>query len=336
MTSDQYAHLPASHKHAAEAAVREAFGTVVLEEILPLAGGLSESHVYKISVGGSSYVLKLDSPPKPDADPPLRNLSLAAAAGIAPPLFFRDEASGISISSFIDTKPVRSVLPPDQLAEELAGTIQKIHSIPFSGKAIDLSGTIEKMILEFKLTGILRGPVFDECFLYYEKIKTTYPWNQADKVFSHNDLNPNNILCDGKKIWVIDWDAASMNDPYLDLAAAANFFVNQPEPEEIFLKTYFNNVSDYQRARFFLMRQVCRIIYALLMFRLAAGSKPEDQVPDQQMDGMTMKEFGTRMASGQVSLASYEGQLLYGKALLNEAVHNMRKPVFLQSLDCLS
>ncbi|MCY0672179.1 phosphotransferase, partial [Klebsiella pneumoniae] len=35
----------------------------------------------------------------------------------------------------------------------------------------------------------------------------------------HNDLLPANLLDDGRDIRIIDWEYASMGDPYFDLAA---------------------------------------------------------------------------------------------------------------------
>jgi thiamine kinase-like enzyme len=41
---------------------------------------------------------------------------------------------------------------------------------------------------------------------------------QVDIVFAHNDLLPSNILDDGKRLWLIDWDYAGFNSPLFDLA----------------------------------------------------------------------------------------------------------------------
>lgn len=98
-------------------------------------------------------------------------------------------------------------------------------------------------------------------------------------VSSHNDLNPNNILFDGKKIWVIDWEAAFQNDRYVDLAIVAKTFVHNQEDEAIFLQTYFGEqLDEYKRARFFLMQQICRMYYAMIMLKLAAAQKPADHL----------------------------------------------------------
>jgi hypothetical protein len=325
--------IPPSRVTAVEAALLQAFGTTTVTDVSLLAGGLSGSSVYKIVVHNLPYVLKLDVPSTHATAPLSESLVLATAAGIAPPLYHQDVANGISISGFIDNLPIRTVFTPDKLISELAGTIKAIHAVPCYAGGKDLQGTIDEMIDRFRQTNMLSGQILDECFGYYEMIRGKYPWNDTDKVFSHNDLNPGNILCDGERIWIVDWDVAFLNDRYIDLANAANFFVHTKEQERAFLDVYFDHLADdYKTARFYIMRQVCRIIYAMLMFGLAAQGKPADYRHNQDMEGVSLKEFGALMGAGKLSLAAYEGQLMYGKALLNEAVHQMRLPLFAASL----
>ncbi|SDG59471.1 phosphotransferase [Chitinophaga filiformis] len=324
-------HIPAPLTAAVEAALQQTFGTTSVTDISLLVGGLSAAPVFKIIVNDQPYVLKLD---KTAIFSP--NHKLAAEAGIAPPLHFQDTANGISISGFIDGKPVRTIFGPERLPQELAATIKAIHNVPYQGSGNDLRETIDDIIAGFRQCNILSGPIFDECFSNYNTIRSKYPWNDAEKVFSHNDLNPSNVLCDGERIWIIDWATSFLNDRYIDLANAANFFVHTEEQEKVFLHTYFGGPADeYKTARFYIMRQVGRIIYGSLMLQLAAKGKPEDYAHNQEMEGITLKEFSAQMGAAKISLAAYEGQLMYGKALLNEAVHQMRTPRFEAALAVL-
>lgn len=328
--------LPAARASAVQLALQKTFGTTVADITL-LAGGLSAAAVYKLSIKGSFYVLKLE-PPSALSDHTLsNNLQLAAAAGIAPQVYYLDTANGISITDFIAPKPLRTVFTPDQLVQKLATTIKCIHAVPCHAAGRELITVVDGLVQQFKARNILSGALLDECLGHYSTIKSKYPWKDTEKVFSHNDLNPNNILCDGEKIWVIDWDAAFPNDKYVDLASAANFFVHDEVREHIFLKAYFGKEpDDYKTARFYLMRQICRIVYAMLMFELAAQGKPANYAHPQEMEGIDLKTFGALMESGKISLAGYEGQLMYGKALINEALYQMRSPRFATSLTAMT
>jgi hypothetical protein len=42
-------------------------------------------------------------------------------------------------------------------------------------------------------------------------------------VLSHNDPNPSNLVFDGERVLLLDWDSAGANDPLSDLAAVALF-----------------------------------------------------------------------------------------------------------------
>jgi thiamine kinase-like enzyme len=61
----------------------------------------------------------------------------------------------------------------------------------------------------------------------YSRVAHVYPrHDESNWVSSHNDLKPENILFDGNRVWLVDWEAAFLNDRYVDLAVVANFAVN--------------------------------------------------------------------------------------------------------------
>jgi thiamine kinase-like enzyme len=89
------------------------------------------------------------------------------------------------------------------------------------------------------------------------------------------DLKPENILFDGRHVWLADWQAAFVNDYYFDLAVAANFLLTNDVDELVYLERYFGQrPSEYQRARFFLMRQVVHMFYAAGFLLPGSAGKP--------------------------------------------------------------
>ena len=335
MSEAFFSTFTAKRRAAIEAALLPTFGTVNISDFSLLAGGLSAAAVYRIVIKDKPYVLKLANPMV--AAPKATNLFLAAKAGIAPPLHFEDPITGISISAYIEGKPLRSVFSVAQLMKELAVTAQVIHTIPLHTKGPDLFSTLDSLIGQFKQSNMLNGAAVDQCFEGYENIKTLPELRKDhDLVCSHNDLNPNNLLCDGQRIWIIDWDASYLNSRYVDLANLANFFAHSEDQEHLLLYAYFNGDLDQQKkSRLFVMRQLSRIIYALLMFQLASQSKPIDYAHSQQLEGIDLGFVFAQIGSGSLSLGTYEGQLMYGKALLNEAVKQMNSPRWLASVAAL-
>lgn len=335
MLLNQFPVIPHERIADVESALQAVFQTNEITDLALLAGGLSGSAVYRIELQGKSYTLKLTPPVDEPAE---TNLALrqAVTAGIAPALYYDNQSKGIMISDFIRPQPISAVFSPEQLLSELATAIKVIHQIPFEGSSISVFEKVDELTSEFQAQGKLRDTVFDECFERYETIKQQYPLAADDQVFSHNDLNPNNILCDGKRLWMIDWDVASLNNRYIDLANVANFFIRTEEQENAFLTIYFGQApTAYQTACFHVMRQISRLLYALLMFRLALQSKPADYLHNQEMEGIDLPAFGAMMAAGKLSLAEYDGQLMFGKALINTALVQMRSDRFIKELQNL-
>jgi len=63
-------------------------------------------------------------------------------------------------------------------------------------------------------------------------------------VFGHNDLLPANLLDDGKRLWLIDWEYAGFNTPLFDLGGlASNSELSEPL-ERWLLQQYFETTPD--------------------------------------------------------------------------------------------
>lgn len=109
------------------------------------------------------------------------------------------------------------------------------------------------------------------------------------------------------------------------------------EAVERALKTTFNTMSvesieSLQTRPVFLMRQVCLMFYAMGFMRFATALQSKDSVIDDRIEAVRHRDFAMQIASGTVLIASAEGQFLYAKVLLNEALYNMKTPRFAESI----
>ncbi|TIU08564.1 MAG: choline kinase, partial [Mesorhizobium sp.] len=68
-------------------------------------------------------------------------------------------------------------------------------------------------------------------------------------VFGHNDLLPANILDDGKRLWLIDFEYAGFNTAMFDLAGAASNAGMSDEESFAFLTAYFMKEPDSEIRR---------------------------------------------------------------------------------------
>ena len=68
-------------------------------------------------------------------------------------------------------------------------------------------------------------------------------------VFGHNDLLAANLIDDGTRLWLIDWDYAGFDTPLFDLANLASNNQLTPDLEDALLRRYFNErvSADHRR-----------------------------------------------------------------------------------------
>ncbi|MBB6127023.1 phosphotransferase [Mucilaginibacter lappiensis] len=331
--------IPEGKLPAVQNALKYLFNQSDIEDIQLLTGGLSSALVYRITIAGKDYLLRIVMRADEVHDPQRQHIcmGLAASANIAPHVYYSNDEDALAITDFVQNKPVREGFASGKdLITALGSTIKAIHELPLFPKLVNFLDGVDTFIQQFKSLHMFPGHVTAEHFSLYAEIQKVYPRYDTDIVSSHNDLNPNNILFDGKKIWVIDWEAAFQNDRYVDLAIVAQTFVHNQEEEFIFLQTYFGEeLDEYKKARFFLMQQICRMYYAMIMLKLAAAQKPSDHLHDPDMNQPNMPEFGAMLMSGKILLDTYEGKLQYGKILLNTMLSAMKSERFKDAIDMM-
>lgn len=262
-----------------------------------------------------------------------------AESGIAPRVLYASIEDRISITDFVESRP----LSAEEALVRLPGALRTLHSLPPFPKA--KAGNYFDMVDAFvgRLTKSLPETQTTVLFELYSQVAHVYPrQDESNWVSSHNDLKPENILFDGDRVWLVDWEAAFLNDRYVDLAVVANFAVNSEADEQAYLQTYFREpAGEYRLARFFLMRQVAHIFYAMVFLSLAAAAgKAIDTAIDTSMDASfdaaDFRGFHRRILAGGVSLADADAKLQYGLVHLKQIQHNIRTSRFQDALQIVS
>jgi thiamine kinase-like enzyme len=314
-------------------ALQSTFGVTTYDDIKKLTTGLSNAYVLRIVVQGKPYLLKIA---RTDtlSDPTLYYytcMKAAADAGIAPRVWYAGVEDGISITDFVELQP----FPLTEAKTRLADVLCKLHSLPPFTKTIHGIDTINRFAQKFRDSRILPLNKTEELFGSLERITQVYPRRKEDLVPSHNDLKPENILYDGNRVWLADWEAAFTNDRYSDLSIVANFVVTSDADEIEFLSRYFRrNVTEYELARFFLMRQIMHMSYfTVFMVVVAATGKQIDIEAIAQHD---FRDFHNRMWTGEIDLAVDELRLEYALVHLEQFRRNLQTKAFEEALRIVS
>jgi len=73
-------------------------------------------------------------------------------------------------------------------------------------------------------------------------------------VYGHNDLLASNLIDDGSRLWLIDWDYAGFNSPLFDLGGLTSNNELSAEQQEWVLERYFGRRDEDLRHRFAAMK----------------------------------------------------------------------------------
>jgi aminoglycoside phosphotransferase (APT) family kinase protein len=318
------------HLHdAARNAVVSAFGSTPVTLVESVSGGASGALAYRIEANGRDYLLRLET-----RRSPLRNphqyvcMRIAAEAGVAPPLHYADDHSGAAILDFVIQRPLQNY-PGGAPAlagalGKLAATLQRTEPFPALG---DYRAFLDRMLGH--MTTVFAPGLLDPCIEAFARIREAYPWDPATHVASHNDPNPRNILFDGERLWLIDWETAYRNDPATDIAILTENHASTPELEMALLESWLGKPPDRAlRARVLLMRQLTRLYYAGLLFVLSV--KPPASVMD--LAAPTPAEFRSRIAGGELKMGSNEMKVVLGKMILAGFLADLNTPGFEDAL----
>jgi hypothetical protein len=328
--------IPPENSAAVTRALRDAFGVTEFADIRELTWGPNANLAFRIVVRGSAFLLRINTR-KGDLPRHYGCMKAASEAGLAPRVWYTSVEDRISITDFVETLS----FPKADALVRIPRVLRTLHALaPFPDAPHHLNTTcmflmhkgpaVEGFFEKFRAAHVLSPQQSEELFAGYEQVLAVYPHHEADMVSSHNDLfKPDNMLYDGQRLWLVDWEAAFRNDRYADLAVVANQVAVSDAEEQQLLQEYFGEPPDeYKRARFFLMQQVAHMFYAMAFLWQAAAAKPIDwsePVPEYS-------DFHQRFWAGAIKLTDIHTKTVYGRVHWERLLQNMGQARFQEAL----
>lgn len=218
------------------------------QTIEPLGGGITNVNL-TVTDGGKKYVVRLGDDIPEHGVMRWNELALsqaAAQAGFAPEVIHHEP--GVLVLEFLTaaTLTEADVRNPATLPR-IIELISRVHR--------DLGSGLTQPVLAFwpyqinrsyitRLTaaGSSHQAILPDMLAQTEMLETAT--GPVDLVIGHNDLLAANILDDGTRLWLIDWEYGGYNSPLFDLAGlASNNGLSEPQ-ERAMLEQYFNTSPD--------------------------------------------------------------------------------------------
>jgi len=269
-------------------------------------------------------------------------MKAAAQAGLAPRVWYTSIEDRIAITDYVEAAP----FPVAGALVRIPATLRALHALTSFPRVPDHLNTscmfllnkvpaVDGFLQRFQAANVLPKAETEELLATYARLAAVYPRHLPDFVSSHNDLfKPDNILFDGQRVWLVDWEAAFLNDRYADLAVVANMVVTNDAEESVYLQQYFGQPPDqYQLARFFLMRQLTHIFYAIAFLFLG---KSGGEAVDLNESAPEYRDFHRRIWAGEVNLADYRMKTAYGRVHWEQLLQNVRQARFNEAMTIVS
>ena len=217
-------------------------------DITPLVGGIT-NHNFLVSDAGHRYVVRLGN------DIPVHQIKrfneiaagrAAHLAGLSPAI--RHYQEGVLVMDYIPGTALTDiqVRSPETLARVIELVKQCHHDVPKHLRGASVVFWVFHVIRDYAATLRDGGSVHLTTLqaLLQQADLLEQSAGPFDIVFGHNDLLPANILDDGDRLWLIDWEYAGFNTPLFDLGGlASNNGLDEPA-EQWMLEQYYGAAPD--------------------------------------------------------------------------------------------
>ncbi len=307
--------VPEAHRESVRSALLNAADGRAVVSLTPVSGGASGALVHRVDLDGArSLLLRIETARDPFRNPHRSYVCLrtAAEAGIAPAVHVADPDAGIVVMDFVHQRPITEH-PGGAIGvvRELGARLAQLQATAtFPALLDDFAGLLGQMLAMIDGAGVFAPGVLSPVHDNLDRIVEAYPWGSDAQVSSHNDVNPFNVLFDGERLWLIDWELAFCNDPFADVASVANNFtepdLDAASPaaravEDALLEAWLGRPPDRpMRSRFAVMRHLNRLFYACLMMSTSIGQHP----PETDLDALSPDAFRAELESGRLALGS--------------------------------
>ncbi len=221
-----------------------------------LGGGITNLN-YRVDVDGEAFVVRIPGEHSEvlgiDRRREYACTVAASSSGVAPEVAYFLEAEGILVTRFIVGRgfSAEEIGHPDSI-QRVAESLQRYHGGPAFPGTFSAVETVQEYLRISRASAQL-PPTVDQMVENAEVIARALQAAPRPLRPCHNDLLLANFLDDGRVIRIVDWEYASMGDPFFDLGNFAVHHSFTDAQEALLLTAYVGETTAPDLARLKLM-----------------------------------------------------------------------------------
>lgn len=184
-------------------------------QLTPITGGLS-NQVWRVDSPEGRFLLRLHNP-KPangiDRQAEHHGWQQAASAALAPRLLYWDPQDRFSLSQFVIAVPLSQPQP-----QAVAALLAAFHTLPaLTQVRRDYARLIRLALAQLPTADPQLQHLADLASRWQQQLTVA----ELGDALCHHDPTAGNLLDDGQRLWLVDFEYACCGAPLFDLAAAS-------------------------------------------------------------------------------------------------------------------
>jgi len=197
------------------------------------------TQVFHCVFEGIKAVIRLDLPISQtlglDRYSEIELLKFLEGSTFTPKILFAAPENGVLVWQYIPGITLEDeTTRPIKIASSIGALLGNLHKLDAPAFLPVFSSFIDHY--RDLLAAEMNHPIIHKGFALFDSLSN----EQAFMVLSHNDINPGNVLR-SEKLFIMDWEYASLNHPYFDLASSIENFAFNYEQIKEFIQSYETN-----------------------------------------------------------------------------------------------
>jgi thiamine kinase-like enzyme len=191
-----------------------------------LPGGLTNRN-YKVTTPDGSFVARISGAGSEllaiDRDCEYRNSVAAAAAGAGPPVVEYRPQNSMLIIGYIEGRTLGSTdVAEPRTITRIARACRRLHQGERFGNDFDMFAIQRRYLAVARTRGFRIPAGYEDLLPHFDAIAAALTASDHDgTVPCNNDLLPANLIDDGDRIWLIDYEYSGNNDACFELGNIA-------------------------------------------------------------------------------------------------------------------